>query len=78
MRNRILDGWNFMRVLRLVVGLIVVVQAVITKDILFGTLGGLFTLMPLLNIGCCGSAGCNVPTRRSNKEVKDISYEEVH
>ena len=66
-----------MRILRLTIGLVVVVQAVITKDILFGALGGLFTLMPLLDIGCCGSAGCNVPMRRNNKEVKDISYEEV-
>lgn len=66
-----------MRILRLTIGLIVVLQAVIMKDILFGALGGLFTLMPLLNIGCCGSAGCNVPTRPNNKEVKDISYEEV-
>lgn len=66
-----------MRVLRLALGIFIIVQGVQTKEWLFVALGGLFSLMPLLNIGCCGSSGCNTPVSKSNKKVEDISYEEV-
>lgn len=66
-----------MRVLRLALGIFIIVQGVQTKEWLFVALGGLFSLMPLLNIGCCGSSGCNTPVSKSNKKVEDISYEKV-
>ncbi len=72
-----LRNWDFMRVLRLALGIFIIVQGVQTKEWLFVALGGLFSLMPLLNIGCCGSSGCNTPVSKSNKKVEDISYEEV-
>ena len=66
-----------MRVLRLALGIFIIVQGVQAKGWLFIALGGLFSLMPLLNIGCCGASSCNTPVSKSNKKVEDITYEEV-
>lgn len=72
-----LKTWNFMRVLRLVLGIFIIVQGVQAKEWLFVALGGLFSLMPLLNIGCCGVSGCNTPVSISDKKAEDITYEEI-
>ncbi len=65
--NSILRNWNFMRILRLVLGLLVLIQGISSRDWLFITMGGLFALMPLLNAGCCGGS-CNVNNRNCNTE----------
>lgn len=72
-----LRNWNFMRVLRLGLGIFVIVQGIMAKEWLLVGLGGLFSLMPLMNIGCCGVSGCSTPAPKSNKKIEDITYEEV-
>lgn len=72
-----LKNWNLMRVLRLALGVFIIVQGIQAQQWLFVGLGGLFSLMPLLNIGCCGTSGCNTPVRRTNKKTEDITYEEI-
>lgn len=66
-----------MRVLRLVLGVFVIIQAFISHDWKLGILGAVFTALPLLNIGCCGACGCSVPLKKENDASKEISYEEV-
>lgn len=77
MRNY-LRNWNFMRVLRLVLGIFIIVQGVQSQMWLFVFAGLMFSLMPLLNIGCCGTSGC-APKRYKNTKGKEdeIHYEEV-
>ncbi|RZF57921.1 hypothetical protein [Sphingobacterium corticibacterium] len=70
-------SWNLMRVLRLALSILVIVQGIIAKEWLLAGLGGLFSLMPLLNIGCCSDSGCNTPLPKSNKKTEETSYEEV-
>jgi len=70
-------NWNLMRVLRLTLGIFIIVQGIMQKEWLLLGFGSLFSLMPLMNIGCCGVSGCNTPVRKSNKKIEDISYEEV-
>lgn len=79
MMKAYLRNWDLMRMLRLAVGIFIVVQGITTRDWMITLLGGLFSLMPLLNIGCCGGAAAcsNKPVSRSNKKAEDISYEEV-
>lgn len=67
-----------MRVLRLTFGIFIIAQGIIARDWLFIALGGLFSLMPLLNVGCCGASGCNTHVRKNNSKVEEISYEEIH
>ncbi len=72
-----LRNWKLMRVLRLALGVFIIVQGIQAQQWLLVGLGGLFSLMPLLNIGCCGTSGCNTPVRRTNKKTEDITYEEI-
>lgn len=66
-----------MRVLRLALGIFIIVQGVVARDWLFIGAGVLFSLMPILNIGCCGASGCNTPVRKNTGNVEDVSYEEI-
>lgn len=66
-----------MRILRLGLGIFIIVQGIMAKEWMLAGLGGLFSLMPLMNIGCCGVSGCSTPVPRSNKKTEDITYEEV-
>lgn len=77
MKKTILSNWTFMRFFRLGLGIAILVQALIVKDILFAFAGVLFTAMPVFNIGCCGNAGCTAPLKKDQDTKKEITYEEV-
>jgi hypothetical protein len=77
MKQDILSGWNFMRFLRLSLGIAIIIQSIIHHDWTMGILGTLFTVMPVFNIGCCGIGACATPVKKNNQTVKDITYEEV-
>lgn len=77
MKKAIFTNWTFIRFLRLGMGIAIIVQALIAKDLVFGFLGLLLTAMPLFNIGCCGTQGCYVPPVKNRDNANDITYEEV-
>jgi hypothetical protein len=77
MKQIILTNWTFLRILRLVAGIAIIVQAVITKQTLFGIVGILFTSMAIFNTGCCGTGGCDTAFKNEPENTKDITYEEV-
>jgi hypothetical protein len=72
-----LKGWDFSRVLRLILGVFIIGQGVQSNDWSFILLGSLFTLMPILNIGCCGTNGCSTSTLKSKENKEEVTYEEV-
>lgn len=76
--DQILRGWSFMRIARLALGIFIIVQGIVTNEWALALLGGLFAIMPLLNIGCCGASGCSMPVSKNHKKSEDITYEEVH
>ena len=76
MKHILLSGWNFMRVIRLALGVFIIVQAFVLKDALLGILGFMFSGMALFNMGCCGTGGCAVPMRKAPNQ-KEVNYEEV-
>ncbi len=77
MKEIIFSNWNWMRVIRLLAGIAIIIQAIANKDTVFGVAGVLFTIMALFNTGCCGVGGCNTPIQKSNSSTEDITYEEV-
>jgi len=76
MKGMITENWNLMRVLRLVLGIIIIFQGFAASDFVLGLLGLLFSAMALFNMGCCGVSGCSVPVKK-NGQSKEINYEEV-
>lgn len=77
MKQSILNDWNILRFMRLIIGVAIVVQGIIYKDVLFGIVGILIAGMAVFNIGCCGKAGCNIPKKRTTQPPKDITYEDL-
>jgi hypothetical protein len=77
MKQKILSNWTLMRFLRLGMGIAILVQALMAKDMLFAFAGIIFTAMPVFDMGCCGTAGCVVPSTKKQHVKQDIFYEEV-
>lgn len=69
-------SWNLMRVLRLALAFSIIYQGIDLKQWLFVAIGGLLTLMPLLNIGCCSTNECATPLSTSKKNNK-TTYTEI-
>jgi len=77
MKQAIFRNWNFIRVLRLAMGIAIVVQGVMAKEVLFGIAGILFTGMAVFNMGCCAAGNCAAPPVKDKSVSKEIQYEEV-
>lgn len=58
-----LSQWSVMRILRLVMGIIIIIQGVKSEMWLIAGLGVLFTILPLMNMGCSTNGSCQVPPR---------------
>lgn len=54
-----LQTWNWVRALRLFIGIAILVQGIQMGDWLISSMGGLFGLMALQNTGC-GGGQCRV------------------
>lgn len=72
----IFQGWNFVRILRLGLGIAILIQGIIEKEIIMMVLGVLFGGMALANIGCCGTNGCAI-NNRSTSKTQNTEYEEL-
>lgn len=78
MKYNILQNWNLARVVRLALGIFMMVEGIQSETWMFVGLGVLFSIMPLLNIGCCASGNCSVhEKKKSNKNVEEVIYEEI-
>lgn len=69
------NNWNFSRVLRLSLGLIVLVQAIMSKDTMLAFFAALFVAMPIFNVGCCSTKSCAMPAKKITN--KEIEFEEI-
>jgi hypothetical protein len=71
--------WDFVRILRLVIGVTVIGQAFIMHEWLLGFGGGMLTTMAVLNIGCCGTQGCAVAPKKDTVKLSpdETRFEEV-
>lgn len=77
MIQNIFKNWNFVRILRLAMGIFLVVEAVKSGMWLLVFVGAVFVAMPLLNICCCTTGDCSVPTRNSKNNRDEVEYEEI-
>lgn len=79
MKSFALSQWSFMRVLRLLTGLVGVFFGIKNQDFLLGMAGAFLLFMAFTNTGCCGVNGCGIPnyTGKSSQPNADTSFEEV-
>ena len=81
MLKTITTGWSFIRGVRLVMGAVILIQAILMKQYAISLFGGFFMVQALLNMGCGMAGGCGVPTQTTNMTRKqadgEVEYEEV-
>ncbi len=76
MKHQIFSNWNLFRILRFVLGIVIMIQAIYSHNYTFGIIGLLFSVMSVFNIGCCGGT-CTTNNFSKSNEPEDITYEEV-
>jgi hypothetical protein len=68
MKQLLLQNWHLMRWIRLIIGLGLIIQGFWMFDWIAGIIGGLFLVQAISNTGCCGSAGCALPSGSEPKK----------
>ena len=77
MKNYI-RSWSFMRLFRLVMGVIITIQGWDGGYWWIVGIGIVFAVLPLLNVNTCNTHVCRMPrSRMPEGEAKDITFEEV-
>ena len=85
MKDRILNGWNFQRVVFVVMGSFIIVQSIIDKQWFGLFFGAYFASMGVFRFGCaagnCYGATCYSETNNKRTDAKlqsdNIVFEEV-
>lgn len=78
-KSTLFTNWHLVRILRLVFGVFVLVQAVTMRDALAGMISALFLYQAITNTGCCGASECAVPSvsKEGNQKIEEVEYEEI-
>ena len=77
-KETLFNNWNFMRFLRLGLGIYIAIQAVETLSILTGIVATFFLFQAITNTGCCGTNSCSVPIKKGNSDkTEEVEYEEI-
>jgi len=77
-KQRLLTGWNFMRLMRLGIGVFFAIQAIQMHDGLIGVIAALLLFQVASNTGCCGANVCEVSSRKKpSDKTYDVSFEEI-
>lgn len=78
----LVTGWNMLRWLRLLFGVLIIVQGAIAAQVVWVIAGIALTGLALLNKGCCMAGQCGIPDRgkndlRENDRMSNIEYKEI-
>lgn len=71
-------SWNLVRWIRLLLGVLLIAQAVSNHDSLSGILGAFLLFQALSNTGCCGSRNCEMPVTQPTEQSESIhEFQEI-
>lgn len=70
-------SWDFFRLFRLALGIIILIEAIGSADWMLGILSLIFSAMAVFNLGCSGSSACYAPDPKNLEQTKDIHYTEI-
>jgi hypothetical protein len=77
-KETLFSGWDFMRIIRLGLGIYIAIQAVETLSIISGVFAAFFLLQAITNTGCCGTSNCSVPIKKDDSDkTEEVEYEEI-
>ncbi len=76
---KLLKNWDFIRFLRLGIGLWIGYSAIEEQQIILGALASLFIIQSLLNIGCASGTCSTLPSARRpmNHKIEKTTFDEI-
>ncbi len=80
MKHLLLHNWNVVRIIRLILAILLVVQAIRMNEWITGIFALALLLMAIFNTGCGAGGSCYVPTaktKNTSPKQEAIEYEEV-
>jgi hypothetical protein len=78
MKQLLLTNWNFIRLVRLGLGIWMSAEGIRSSDVLLGFMGAFLLWLAVSNTGCCGTYACQAPdTKTTLPPTDDIHFEEV-
>lgn len=79
MKQIIFSHWDFLRWLRLVMGLILIPSGISSHDYFASAFGLFFMGQAVFNIGCCSSGTCYAErtNKTDDKTIEDVRFEEI-
>ena len=78
-KQTLLYNWDFMRTIRLLLGVFIAYQSVVMHDAFSGAIAGLLLFQAATNTGCCGSQGCGTSYNQNYTEenTENVAFEEI-
>lgn len=64
--NTLLKNWDLLRIVRLLVGLLIIFMSIAENQIILSIIGVLLLIQAVLNFGC-GPNGCDINSNRRYK-----------
>lgn len=77
LKNKIMQRWGLMRIIRLVLAVIVLAEAWRSNEVILGLLGVILLAQSVFNVACCGSSGCDIDHTQKKQGSLENSKEEV-
>jgi hypothetical protein len=77
MKQRILSGWNFRRVMYLLLGIALIAQSIMIQQWMGIFIGAYFAAMGIFSFGCAAGNCYTNNTHQTKNKVEDITYQEV-
>ena len=82
LKKRLTQDWNLMRIIRAGLAVLVLVEAWKSAQIIFAVLGSVLLGQVLMNVGCCGSGGCEIShdqkePKSDEAKLKDVTFKEI-
>jgi ABC-type polysaccharide/polyol phosphate export permease len=68
MLKTLFTNWNFMRAIRLILGVFIIIQSFQSQQYLMMIPGVIFAAMAIFSVGCCGDNGCEIPLKKQENE----------
>ena len=73
------SGWHIVRIIYLIIGAMLLVQAMQSRELPFALVGGIFLFQSIFNTGCCGMSGAFKAHDKAEaqKSLDDTEYTEI-
>ena len=73
----VISGWNFIKIIRVVAGVFILISGIGGNNVTFILLGSVFLLFSLITAGTCCTMHIPAPGQKTSAGITDTEYEEL-